>query len=136
MARVLLHSCLIALLGTLGCSGAGIVPTSGDAGEAYAVHAFIDEAFELPAAMYAGPGVRASSITIYGVTDRAEQDRIIRAAVEVERPRRGWKPVVLVFKEREVWRTSRDGLTSTRGREPVLRRHVSSGAGASTADRA
>lgn len=133
MARVLLHSCLIALLGTLGCSGAGIVPTSGDADEAYAVHAFIDEAFQLPAAMYAGPGVRASGITIYGVTDRAEQDQIIHA-VEAERPRRGWKPVILVFKEREVWRTSRDGLTSARGRETVLRRHVSSGAEASTAD--
>ena len=111
------------LIGLLGCAGAGLVPTGEDAREAYAVHAFIDEEFDLPGTMYAGPGVRASTIEIYGVTDRGEQDRVIEA-VEEERARHSWKPVVVVFKDREVLRSSKDGSVTTRGHEPILRRQV------------
>jgi hypothetical protein len=64
-------------------------------------------------------------ITLYGVVEPSEQDRILATVRDARGPR--YKPVRIDFFAKEVWETSeRDGrvLASRRGQETLLRSEV------------
>jgi len=66
-----------------------------------------------------------TEITLYGVVERSEQDRVI-ATLRGARGR-GYKPIILRFLEREMWHTDmRDGrvVGGRRGAETLLRTEI------------
>jgi len=67
--------------------------------------------------LYCKGGTRSYHIHIYGITKHDNQDIIVKL-VETDFHKRGWKPVYLLFLERENFVSSRGGLT--RANEKML----------------
>ncbi len=67
-----------------------------------------------------------SEITIYGIVDTAEQDRVIEILTDIKQAQNA-RPMVVSFYEKEIWETThfKDGSSaSQRGEEVLLRKET------------
>jgi hypothetical protein len=68
--------------------------------------------------LYGSGGRKAILLYVYGVVSEKAQTKLVEL-IELEQERKGWRPIHIVFKRREVWIEKPNGVRE-RGNEEVL----------------
>jgi len=103
-----------------------MVPTAQDASERSRIHQAFEQKIRreappqlvLEAVVYSKAGVKYTTVTIYNVLGKQDQEWLLNALRTV-RKHIATKPLRVSFYRQEVW--SRDGTSATRGKEELLR---------------
>ena len=96
-----------------------VVPSAADADESQDVYLYLTSLQKLPKPTYRKPLTRITIITYYQVKDNKIQEEIA-SILRAEIKRRSWKPVQILFMDKEI--LVKTGDVTRRGRELELRR--------------